>query len=465
MYLVGDKPAEFDDVYAKINEILEQKLNCSLKVDWLSWGEHSTKYSLLFSSGEPFDLIFTATSWCHFEQTVGLGGFKTIPEEAIKNCAPGIYSVMPKIAWEQATVDGNIYMIPANFIEVTPDVVAIRGDWMKNLGYDDINSWDSLSSFFVDCAKSGRYGTTNGGDSFFWLWFESKGYDVVSGAPQEGTLVLYNQEDPNDIRLRYVVDWEEFADYCRTAKKLADAGAWPDDVLNATGDRQDGLLSGRAASMIWNTDSCATYANQANKEHPDWDINIYNIMPNVHYTATKYINGGIGINVASKNPGRALMVINEFATNQEIQDLAQLGIRGKHWEAVGDKEYTLTDTPYNASNYWGWRNKEIMRSEHKGNPSAVDQRKKELDDYFLSHVKSVDHVLDGFRFDSSKVSTQYAAVEAALGSYLLPLRSGLVDDVDKTLAEFRDAMNAAGMKDVMAEMQRQVDEFVAAKGK
>ena len=64
-----------------INEILEEKLNCSLNVEFLSWGEHDTKYSLLFSSQEDFDLIFTASSWCHYEQTVSLGGFAPLSEE------------------------------------------------------------------------------------------------------------------------------------------------------------------------------------------------------------------------------------------------------------------------------------------------------------------------------------------------------------------------------------------------
>ena len=50
MYLIGDRTPDFDEVYDKINEILEEKLNCSLKVEFLSWGEHDTKYSLLFSS-------------------------------------------------------------------------------------------------------------------------------------------------------------------------------------------------------------------------------------------------------------------------------------------------------------------------------------------------------------------------------------------------------------------------------
>ena len=84
MYLIGDRTPDFDEVYAKINEILEEKLNCSLNVEFLSWGEHDTKYSLLFSSQEDFDLIFTASSWCHYEQTVSLGGFAPLSEDFIK---------------------------------------------------------------------------------------------------------------------------------------------------------------------------------------------------------------------------------------------------------------------------------------------------------------------------------------------------------------------------------------------
>ena len=51
MYLLGDRSADFDEVYGEINKILEDKLNCSINVEFLSWGEHDTKYSLLFSGG------------------------------------------------------------------------------------------------------------------------------------------------------------------------------------------------------------------------------------------------------------------------------------------------------------------------------------------------------------------------------------------------------------------------------
>lgn len=459
MYLVGDKPEGFDDVYEKVNEILLEKLNCSISVDWLSWAEHGTKYSLLFSSGEDFDLIYTASSWCHLEQTVTLGGFMELEESFIQTYAPDVWAMMPEVAWKQATIDGSIWVVPANYVEVTPDCVAIRGDWMEELGYEDITTFDELTSFYRDLAATGRYGAQEG--NLYWQWFQSMGYAVVSGAPSDGELFLYNSNDTSDLEVKYILDWDEFTEYCHLMKELADAGAWPNDYLGATYDRQDGLVNGRAATMVWNAGSCLTYANQVNAEHPDWNVNIYNIMPDVEFTATKYTNSGLAINVNSKNPERAMMVINEFATNQELQDLTELGIEGVHWNAVGDDQYSKIGSGYTASNCWGWRNMDLMRTEYKEDPTEADLKVDELNAYFLEHVKQEDHILDSFSFDTTNVSTQFAAVEAAMGTYMDPLQGGLVEDVDATLEQFRAALEAAGVRDLLEELQRQIDEAAA----
>lgn len=462
MYLVGDKPDGFDEVYEKVNEILKEKVNATVTVDWLSWAEHGTKYSLLFSGGEDFDMIFTASSWCHFEQTVGLGGFAALSPEMIQTYAPDVWATLPESAWTQATINGNIYMIPANYIEVTPDVVAIRGDMMQQFGYDDIKSYDQLMDFYADCAANGMYGNAVGSSSVYWLWFQSNGMRTVSGAPSDGELVLYKSSDPSDTSLTYILDENSgFAEYCREMKALADAGCWPSDVLSSTQDRQDGLVNGRGASMVWNAGSCQTYANQANAEHPDWNINVYNIMPDMDYFATKYINGGMGFNYRSKNLERALMVYNLFATDQDIQDLTQLGIKGTHWQDAGEGLYEVIEgNRYNTSNNWAWRNMDIMKEEYQANPTAVDTKVNELKEYFMANVSS-GHPLDDFAFNTDPVSTQFAAVEAAMGQYFDPLVNGLVTDVDASLEQFRSALESAGIQAVLDEMRSQVDAYLA----
>ena len=178
MYLIGDRTPDFDEVYAKINEILEEKLNCSLNVEFLSWGEHDTKYSLLFSSQEDFDLIFTASSWCHYEQTVSLGGFAPLSEDFIKTYAPDIWEVVPEMAWEQAKIDGQIYMVPSYANEFGQEVLAVRGDLMEKYGMDDITSWDDLMKFYKACAADGIYASQGGP---WYPFFQSQGYSTTGG--------------------------------------------------------------------------------------------------------------------------------------------------------------------------------------------------------------------------------------------------------------------------------------------
>lgn len=462
MYLIGDRTPDFDEVYGKINEILEEKLNCSLNVEFLSWGDHDTKYSLLFSSQEDFDLIFTASSWCHYEQTVALGGFADLSEEFIQTYAPDIWEVVPEVAWDQAKIDGNIYMVPNYANEFGQDVMAVRGDLLEKYGISDITSWDELVAFYKACAADGIYASQGGP---WYQYFQTQGYSITGGAPKGGELVLYNAQNPEDLALTYVVEWDGFRDYCMQMKELADAGSWSKDVLNSSDERQTGLLTGRTAGMIWNLGSCLNYAKQANAENPDWNVTIIDPVASQTKKVNSYINNGVAINASSKHKERAMMVLNEFYTNPEVYDLAMLGVEGKHWEAVGEDQYKVIDeSGYGVSSNcnWGWNNTEIQRTEYIEDRTALNDTYDALLEKFESNIKAA-HVYDGFNFDSTNVSTQFAAVEAAIGNYYDPLVNGLVDDVDKSIAEMKAALESAGIQAVLDEMNRQAAEFSANK--
>ena len=72
-------------------------------------------------------------------------------------------------------------------------------------------------------------------------------------------------------------------------------------------------------------------------------------------------------------------------------------------------------------------------------------------------------MLRRINFDSSNVSTQFAAVEAAIDNYYNPLINGLVDDVDASIDAMNAAMDSAGIQDILDEMNRQAAEYVAEK--
>ena len=157
-----------------------------------------------------------------------------------------------------------------------------------------------------------------------------------------------------------------------------------------------------------------------------------------------------------------MMVLDEFYTNPEVYDLAMLGIEGKHWEAVGDDQYKVIDeTNYGVSNNcnWGWTNAEIQRTEYIEDRTALDDTYDAMLEEWNNNIKDA-HPYDGFNFDSTKVSTQFAAVEAALGNYYEPLTNGLVDDVDASIEALRSALESAGIRDVLAEMENQAAAYV-----
>lgn len=46
MYVVSDRPAGQDVVDDNLNELLKEKLNCTLKINWIAWSDYSNKYPL-----------------------------------------------------------------------------------------------------------------------------------------------------------------------------------------------------------------------------------------------------------------------------------------------------------------------------------------------------------------------------------------------------------------------------------
>lgn len=464
MYLLGDRTPDFDKVYAEINTILQEKLNTTLDVEFLAWSEHNTKYSLLFSGGENFDLIFTAAGWGHYEATAGMGGFYPLTEDFIQTYAPGIWNVVPEMAWNQAKIDGSVYMVPNYQNEFGATVVAIRGDLMKKYGYSDITSFDQLIEFYDKVAENETSISPLGtqGYSLMYPYLLSKKVRTVAGTPNE--LFVFNTQNPDDLSITYSLDWDGFIDYCKASKERYEKGFWSPDSLATTEESQDGFLNGRATSFMWNKGSTKKYCNEANKLHPEWETTIVDVVPDLPKAVNSYINNGVAINAASKNKERAMMVLNEFYTNKEVYDLSSYGINGVHYEAIGDDQFKLLEGNANfgvdGNCNWGWINSTIRRTEFNENPTSVDIREQELQDKWVANIKP-EHIYDGFSFNNANVNSEIAAVSTVIDQYYTPLILGMAGDVDTALAELRKQLDNAGIQTIYEEIKRQAEEHVA----
>ena len=82
-YLVtGDIPTNrTEEVLAKINEKLTEKVNAELKIRWIEWTDWTTKYNLaLATQSGDIDLIGTATDWLNAWPNIQKGAFLPLSE-------------------------------------------------------------------------------------------------------------------------------------------------------------------------------------------------------------------------------------------------------------------------------------------------------------------------------------------------------------------------------------------------
>jgi putative aldouronate transport system substrate-binding protein len=217
--------------------------------------------------------------------------------------------------------------------------------------------------------------------------------------------------------------------------------------------------------MAWNLGSTRRYAAEANAGRPEWDVTLIDYAQDRPKRVNAYINNGVAVNAASKNKERAMAVLNEFYTNKAVYDLAAYGLEGVHWIAEGDKYYRTTpntnDYGINANCNWGWNNINLARTEFIENPTALDQKYDEILARWNANVKP-EHPLDGFTFDKSRVTTELSIVDSLIAEYYTPLVSGMAGNAVPAMAALKRQLDSAGIARIIAEVNRQAEEFLSA---
>ena len=113
----------------------------------------------------------------------------------------------------------------------------------------------------------------------------------------------------------------------------------------------------------------------------------------------------------------------------------------------------------NASGYssvdWAWPNQQITPLWKGAQADLWD----ELNKFNESGVASPAH---GFSWDSNPVLNQVTACNNVVSAYHTALRWGAMDP-NENLPKFIAELESAGINEIIAEKQRQLDEFLAGK--
>jgi putative aldouronate transport system substrate-binding protein len=321
---------------------------------------------------------------------------------------------------------------------------------MKKYGISEIKTLDDYGKYLdavvkndKDLDPSGMYATQHPIDGIYF--FSQNLYPLTGDLATNSPFWI----DVNDTtgKVVNIVDKPDLPEFLNKMKSWSDKGYWPKSVLSNKDDQM--LNNGKAASLIHNMDNwVGDYIKNSN-----YDLKYINFVSPSY--PQSYIQDAMAIPTSSKNPERALMLLEKLRTDQSYYNLLTYGIEGKNYEITSDKQFKGLDQegfPQEQFCSWGYRDSNF-KYDLVGSPSNLKDFKSEL------KSSSKINIYTSFNINTDPIKNEYAAVLNVMQQYYLPLKLGYVEPVSG-LATLKEKLKSAGVEKVQAEIQKQLDEFV-----
>ncbi len=476
----GDAPTQtkerYEEMMAKLNEILTERVNAELDIYFIPWTDYLSNYNLTLARMDgTVDLVGTASDWLDAWPNAKNGAFLELSEEMLQKYAPKTWASVPAENWELCKYNGDIYLMPEdNYAQWTNHGFAYRLDWAKEAGLEDgVHSWEDMTTYFhyireaypdiIPWDSDGtQYGQMSGG------WISSHSDYVSIDGINSGAMWGGKRSDLYTVYSPYMTDTDSLIEYAKMMKEWDEMGVWRTDVLNNTSStNRDDFRVGKVAAeqhhtQTWTGLVSHTENNTIYQTDEDADVGFFYFgEESGNVTALNITHGAMAVSAGSANPERALMVYDLIRNDPDIYMLFNYGIQGISWD-LDENGMKITPEGYNPDtdniagtvNFWWGRNDDLEIKDATMNWDRIDELYAEYDKIkipypygqFIPDVTSIDAYISNI----NEVFENYMK-QISFGKY-----KGTAEEI---VAEFQSALEAAGINEVTAELQRQFDEL------
>ncbi len=450
----GERPADMDKVIAEIENRLKDTLNVKLDIVFVPNADMDQKRQVTLASGEPLDLVFDAP-WATMSQMIAAGYYEPL-DDLLQKHGKSILATRGKEMIDANRVDGKIMGIPLGAFHYQGRVFMIRKDIREKLGLKPLKSYEDLKTFLLESKKKFPDSTPF---SDYWDIPTHVMYDF----PQEYLMIneskglLYFKGDGTKVVNLLDEMPKRFGDMLKDMRAMYKDKVINPDVLNVKNGRSE-FEAGKSFAWVTNDFGMKSGLEEALKKNvPDAQVEIFQLFepkPKAYVTPFKQWNFAF-IPKVSKNKERVIQFL-EWAHQKEHYDLVAYGIKGEHWEPVGDKEYKPLNTKYSWFPFmWVW-NPSLDRLR-----SDLDPQSKSYYEFTRKPDNFVASKLTGFTFNLEPLKSEKAQLDAVYNKYFRVLAFG-VADTEETLAKFKVEAGPP-LKKMQEEFQKQVDAFLAVK--
>ena len=446
------------EVQEAMSAITKEKINADVVLHPIDIGSWGTQIPLLYSSQEKIDFIVTSanmepnySSMVSSGQLLPLGDLVNQYGAEIKECLGEFIN--------GAMVNGDIYAIPVNKEKASSyGGFAFNKAMVEELGLTEqveaIKSYKDLTDILeivhkekpeVTAMSTGTGTSPNG-------YYRDQYVDYY-GTNIGGVLPI----DSNDFQLVNLFEYEPYVEAVTWTHEMYEKGYINEDV---TTENDESVANGTA--FCWPEKLKAGSAEELTASK-GYEVMVVEL--NAPYAQADQAQGVMaGIGSTSKDPERAMMFMNLLYSDKDLINALIYGIEGKHYEITS----TATDSLGNEITYIkredastsGW----INQGWAYGNQFLDYMIEGKNVESYANLIKTSEQMTIsstyGFAFDQSPVATEISACNAIYEKYKL-VNSGALDPAEvlpKMISEMKDA----GFDKVMAEKQRQLDEWRAS---
>jgi putative aldouronate transport system substrate-binding protein len=449
-------------VQEKLNEYFKDKINATVKLTPFASSDYKTKTELMMNTGEKMDLVFTA-SWLSYFSNVNKGAFLEL-DDLLAKYGQGISEQLNPIYLEAPRFKGKLYAVPTNKEITQGKAFMYRKDLVEkyNIPITEINTSADLEPWMKlmkeqepDIYPNLVTGGGAGGDGVVYETLSN--FRPIGPTPAKNAAFFYDYTKTDKVEVKSLTDPEIVAvnkeafnvarDFYEKGYTNSDAATLKVDNLNSM--RTEGKLW--YGSVTWKPGADIEMSNSTNNKYEF----ISHVIEEPIVTTDLAAGSMFAISRTSKDPERAMMVLNYLHTDPYVVNLMVYGIEGTHFKKTGDNRIEqIPDSGYGKSALFWVIGNQMNNYLLPGQPDDLYENWKKFNN------EATRSPLLGFVFDNTNVKNEETQLTAVMTEYK-GIFTGAIADPAKLVDERNKKLEAAGIEKVRAEIQKQIDEWQA----
>ena len=452
MAFPGGPQADEAAVEAAINEYLTGKINATIDLQPIDWGQWNDKRNLMIASNEPVDIYFTA-QWSNHAVNVAKNAFIQL-EDLLQSHGQGILETQDPAFIEGSKIDGKVWAIPTSKELAAQGGIVFRKDIADELGINmnEVTTLQQLGDVLQQ-VKDAKPDITplymREGETLTQHYFID--FDYLGNTDVDG--IIY--KDGTDTTVISKLESERYIEFLNITRDFYQRGLINRDAATQQTSGDDMM---RAGSIFAQLHSLKPGKDAEVAAATGLEGKLSQIAFNQPTVSTGEAAGSmLAISTASKDPERAMMFINLLHTDAELNNLLNFGIEGVHYNLDGNGMMTRTDKTgdYAPGASWMFGNQFLNHLWDSEDPQKWEKFKEFNNSAALSPAL-------GFTFNAEPITTEAAALINVKREFEAALETGSVDP-GPIVAQYLEKSKAAGLDRAIAEKQSQFDAFLASK--